>query len=434
TVRAAVGVVAVLAAGQISSRVAAAAAAPAAVGPVSAVAASWTPSVTGTSSKVRQLVPCGGMMYAVGNFPGVKSAGGTTYSRPNAFSFRASSPGDVSAWNPMTNGVVNSVALSADCSTAYLGGAFTSVHGTAAKNIAKVSVATGAVDQAFARSASGQVATLYLYGSHLLTGGYFTSINGSSRRYFASLNAATGRDDGYLNLNISGNYQFPGVKPNPSRVWNTEVSHGGSQLLVMGDFTSVGGKHREQIFMLDLASATVTDWTSNEFYQPCATVEPFYLQAASWSPDDSKVYVATTGYKPYNLPKTAPRSGLCDAAAAFPATRATVSRLWINYTGCDSLFSTTADASTVYIGGHERWANNPHGCDNPGPGALARPGVGGLSPVTGAATNWNPTRSRGQGADDLVITAAGLWVASDTFFGSTFCANRYHAGICLLPY
>ena len=69
--------------------------------------------------------------------------------------------------------------------------------------------------------------------------------------------------------------------------------------------------------MLNLAgpTATVTGWTSPEFdgsdgnidqpggypYQ-CATNEPFYIQAAAWSPDDSTIYLGSTGYHPYNMP------------------------------------------------------------------------------------------------------------------------------------
>jgi hypothetical protein len=58
----------------------------------------------------------------------------------------------------------------------------------------------------------------------------------------------------------------------------------------------------------------------------------------------------------------------------------------------------------------------------------------GLSPATGALT-FNPTRARGLGADDMLITSAGLWIASDNFQGSSQCGGvSSHAGICLLPY
>jgi hypothetical protein len=412
----------------------------AATGPVSSTPAVGTPQLATTGStteQVRQLAQCGGTMYAVGSFTEIKRYS-TTYSRNNAFSFSATSPFQVTSWNPNVNGVVNSIAFNSGCTEAYLGGVFTSVDGTAVKNIAEVSTSTGAVNTAFAHSAGGQVETLLTVGSHVLAGGYFTSINGSSANpYFTSLNTTTGKDDGFLHLSISGNYQFPGVSSNGTRVYNQQLSNGGSLDLVEGDFTSVGGLPRQQIFMLNLAgsTATVTAWTSPEFSQACATVEPFYLQAAAWAPGDSEIYVATTGYHPYNMPTGAtPRTGLCDAAAAFPSTQASVSHLWINYTGCDSLYSTAADASTAYFGGHERWADNPNDCDAQGPGAIAAPGMVGLSPATGAVT-FNPTRDRGLGADDMLITGGGLWIASDNFDGTSRCAGVYgYAGICFLPY
>ena len=411
----------------------------AATGPVSSTPAVGTPQLatTGATEQVRQLVQCGGTMYAVGTFSAIKRFS-TTYARNNAFSFAATSPFAVTSWNPNVNGIVNSIAFTPDCTQAYLGGQFTSVNGTAVKNIAKVSTSTGAVNTAFGHNASGQVETLLTYGSHVLTGGYFTSINGSAANpYFTSLNATTGTDDGFLHLSISGNYQYPGVSSNATRVYNQQLSHGATLDLVEGDFTSVGGLPRQQVFMLNLSgsTATVTGWTSTEFNRHCTTVEPFYLKAASWSPDDSKVYVATTGYHPVDQAiGNYPWTGLCDVAAAFPATQAGVSHLWINYTGCDSLYSTAADTSTAYIGGHERWASNPNGCDFAGPGAISAPGMAGLSPTTGALT-FNPTRDRGLGADDMEITSAGLWIASDNLDGSNRCAGvSGHAGICFLPY
>ena len=79
-------------------------------------------------------------------------------------------------------------------------------------------------------------------GTHLMTGGYFASINGSSANpYFTSLNTTTGKDDGFLNLAISGKYQFPGVSSNATRVFNQQLSNDGTLDLVEGDFTSVGG-------------------------------------------------------------------------------------------------------------------------------------------------------------------------------------------------
>jgi hypothetical protein len=58
----------------------------------------------------------------------------------------------------------------------------------------------------------------------------------------------------------------------------------------------------------------------------------------------------------------------------------------------------------------------------------------GLSATTGAVT-FNPTRARGLGADDMEITSAGLWIASDNQQNASQCGGVFgHAGICFLPY
>jgi hypothetical protein len=449
-------------------------AAVAATGPVSPTPASGTPELsnTGSTQTVRQLAQCGNYMYAVGAFTTIKRYS-TTYTRNNVFRFSATGTYAVDTqWNPNVNGVVNSITFNSNCSGAYIGGKFTSVGGTAVKDIAEISTSgTGAVVTSFAHSASGQVETLARYGSHILTGGYFTSINNSTADpYMASLDATTGKDDGFLQLHISGNYHYCNsagtqcTASNPTRVYNQQLSNpgapdGGTLDLVEGDFTMAGGLPRQQIFMLDLATApvSVTGWTSPEWdgsdpaqpYQ-CSFIEPFYLQAAAWSPDDSTIYVDSTGYKPWNLPAgTYPRSGPCDMAAAYPATQTSVTHEWINYTGCDSLYAAAADASAAYFGGHERWSQNPSDCDAQGPTAVPDPGMEGLVPATGldmlnSGGSGLYTRSRGQGADDMLTTSAGLWIASDsgavskstgTFSYSQTCGGvTSHSGICFLPY
>jgi hypothetical protein len=385
------------------------------------------PPVTPDVQQVRQLVQCGSRMYAVGRFSQVKWHG-RTFTRNNAFSFKATAPFSMTGWNPDADGEVNSIAFSGGCGSAFLGGSFHSVHGTQAKNIAKVSTHTGKVVTRFGRRADAPVLSLVASHGHLLAGGQFRIVNGSADSYLASLSPSTGKDDGFARLGISGS-----LGDGRTKIYNQQISHDGRLELAEGTFTSVGGQRRQQIVMLRLTGrhVTVTDWTSPEFFAACQPEEQFWLRSAAWSPDDRTVYVATTGFRPAF---GRPNSALCDAAAAFPATHSIVTHLWINYTGCDSLFATAATSRVAFFAGHERWANNPFGCNEQGPGAVDAPGMVGLSPRDGRVT-FNPTRSRGLGADDMLVTSAGLWIASDNSGRSTSCGGvGGHSGICFLPF
>src|SRR5690348_2422668 len=104
---------------------------------------------TGTTEEVRQLADCGGNMYAVGTFTQISGWNGSstqTFTRNRIFRFSDTAPFTVDpTWDPNVNGTVNTIALSSGCSTAYIGGQFTTVGGATAKNIAAVDTTTGAL-------------------------------------------------------------------------------------------------------------------------------------------------------------------------------------------------------------------------------------------------------------------------------------------------
>jgi hypothetical protein len=412
----------------------------AATGPVSTKPAAGTPHLlkTKTEEVIRQLVQCGDMMYAVGRFWGI-SQGSKTYGRNNVFSFSATAPYTVSKWNPDVKGEVNSIAFTSGngCADAYLGGSFSSVHDTPAADIAEVSTSTGALVTSFGHDANGQVHTLLGYQDHLLVGGAFTTINGSNHYRYVSLNPTTGDDDGFINLHVAGN-----VTGGAGLIYNQQLSHTGNLVLVEGNFLSVGGQPRQQIFMANLNTdpATITGWTSSEFSESCFKTHPLYVHDAAWSPDDSTVYIASTGYHLASWVRgTYPLTGLCDVAAAFPASQESVSPTWINYTGCYSLYGIAADTSTVYVAGHPKYSSNPDGCKSAGPGAITDQGFAGLQASNGATELNSAGRARYSSsranAGDMLITSGGLWIASSNRFGSNRCDGVSDlAGICYLPY
>ncbi len=425
--------------------------------------AAYTPSIAttstdGTTETIRRLVACGGNMYAVGRFASIKQVSpAATLTRNNAFSFSATT-GTLTGFNPNVNGQVNSIALSKDCSIAYLGGSFNRVGTKAVHNLAAVRTSTGQVISTVASAVSGPVQTVQLTANgHLILGGTFTGVNGSfANRYLASVNPSTGKDDGYVRLGITGKYLFTDQAghhsvTNGTQVYNTQLSPDGTKMLAEGVFTSVGGQRRQQVFMLDLrnTAAVLDAWYPPELNAFCAVTLPFYIRAAAWSADGTKVYTAATGYKPASGPgfrTSEPRAGLCDALAQFPSTGTNVGRIWVKYTGCDSYYSAAEDGRAVFAGGHERWANNPDGCDVAGPGAVTDPGLAGfeidtgsvLTPDDGTTTAGRYQRAKGLGADDMVFTSLGLWIASDNGTSSGTAQQcggvDGHAGICLLQY
>jgi hypothetical protein len=157
----------------------------------------------------------------------------------------------------------------------------------------------------------------------------------------------------------------------------------------------------------------VSGWRYTPLQQMCAASSlPDYMRDVDFSPDGSYFVFVSTGFVPL--------SGqigiaLCDAASRFETANLSPTRpTWINYTGGDTLHSVAVTDLAVYVQGHQRWLNNPQGRDSAGPGAVSRPGIGAINTTTGLALAWNPTKDRGVGGKDLLVTARGLWVGSDT--------------------
>jgi hypothetical protein len=387
---------------------------------VSANPANFTPNVA--NGAVYKLAAVGGTMYAGGSFtsvstaPGVSPAG--TFARPHVFAFN-SSTGVIASFAPAVNGAV--WALASDGTSLYVGGQFTAVNGVGRRGVVKLNPVTGAVDTAFnARFGSGAVFELAVVGGRLIAGGSFP-------KRLAALNLATGGDTGYLNLGITGSVAS---NAGPTDVYRFAVNPAGTRLVAVGNFTTVSGQTRYRAFMVTLGATagTLNPW----YYQPlvnmCAADGlPQYLKDVDFSPDGSYFVIDGTGF--------VPRSGglfrdICDAAARFETGITAPNRpTWINYTGGDTLHSVAVTDVAVYVQGHQRWLDNPFGRDFAGSGAVSRPGIGAIDPVTGKALPWNPTKTRGVGGKDLLVTRQGLWVASDT----ETIGGEHHERIALMP-
>ena len=375
----------------------------------------YTPNITnGAAYKSAQ---ANGNLYVGGSFTSVTATNGATFTRNHILSFNAST-GAVSSFAPNVNGAVWAIVPSG--SSLYIGGTFTSVNGIARRGLAKIDATTGAVDQSFnAGLTSGSVTEAALVNGRLI-------ISGTFPKKILAVSPTSGANTGYINITVTGTVAD---NAGPTEVYRFAVNPAGTRLVGVGNFTTVGGKTRYRAFMLNLdAAVTVSDWWYAPLQQRCAADSlTDYMRDVDFSPDGSYFVFVSTGFVPL--------SGqigiaLCDAAARFETSIMTPARpTWINYTGGDTLHSVAVTDAAVYVQGHQRWLDNPQGRDNAGPGAVSRPGIGAINVSTGKALLWNPTKDRGVGGKDLLVTSAGLWVASDT----AHIGHETRMRIALLP-
>ncbi len=403
---------------------AAGAAVPAHPGVVSANPANFTPNVIDDAAVSNAAVyalsqsPTGSTIFAGGTFRTVRRAdSASNITRFNLMSFDATT-GALTSLAPNFNAAV--WAIEASGNSLYVGGDFSTVNGTTRRAIAKINATTGALDPTFnAAIPSGNVTAAHLVNGRLIVSGTFP-------KKLAALNPSTGADTGYLNVTITGRVaDNAGV----TRAYKFAVNPAGTRLVALGNFTTVGGQSRRRAFMLDLgATATLSAW----YYAPLANLcraasKPDYLRDVDFSPDGSYFAMVSTGYIP--APGGLGRD-VCDATARFETTNlAPVRPTWLNYTGGDTLESVTVTGAAVYVQGHQRWLDNPQGVDSAGPGAVSRQGIGAINPTTGKALAWNPGKSRDVGGRDFLVTATGLWVASD----GRYFAGEQRWGIAFCP-
>jgi hypothetical protein len=373
--------------------------------------------LSNTSFDVRAFAQVGRTVYAGGLFNEVQDwARTTTYARQSFVAFD-SETGVISPLNLAFNGTVGAIEATADGTALFIGGAFSTVNGITRRGILKYDLVNNRIDPTFAPTGMRTVHDIKLLANgSVIAAGNFT-------KKLMALNPTTGADTGAINITVTGV-----VNPaDETRVRHIAVSPDGTRLVATGNFATVNGQTRRRAFMLNLGpTATLSTWRAPRFDVTCpaggSRLES--AQGVDFSPDGSYFVIVTTG-GPNGT------TGLCDAAARFETANvsSTVQPTWINFTGGDTLYSVAATGPAVYVGGHQRWLNNPQGRDSAGPGAVERPGIGAIDPVTGLALPWNPTKSREHGTMVLFATPTGLWVGSD---GANF-GREDHAGIGFAP-
>ena len=387
---------------------------------VSADPANWTPHVL--DGKVDAIVTVGNKVVAGGLFTQVATADdpATPIARSNIFAFDATTGAIDPAFAPVLNGEVESLAVAPDGLHVFAGGRFTRINGTAQKSLAKLRLSDGARITQFKGKTNARVKDMAVSGGKLYIGGTFATVNGVARVALAALDPTTGALSPDLNL------QFSGPRTGTLNVDKLDITPYGSKLIAIGNWTLVNGLQRDQIVMVDLTTTpdSVFDWATTRYQQQCAAVFDTYMRDVDIAADGSFFVVVTTG---------AYRAGsLCDTAARWELGRTGSGQqpTWVDSTGGDTLYSVAITGTAVYVGGHQRWMNNPFRGDRAGQGAVPREGIAALDPRNGLPLSWNPGRDRGVGAFALVSTPEGLWIGSDTDRIGRF---EYHGRIAFMP-
>jgi hypothetical protein len=398
--------------------------------------ANWTPRVPGTFSgdskfyEVAVLAPLNGVMYAGGTFPQVKSAdGATSYVRNNIFAFDANT-GAVLPFAPIFDGPVSAILPSQDGKSLFVGGEFKTVNGQTVNRLVKLNATTGAIRPDFHVSMTGKVTDLDWVRDHLIVAGKFDAINGVTQRGLASLQRSTGTVTNYINVKMRGTVASTSSKG----VSRFAVNAGQTQLAAAGNFTTVDGKSRVQMFILNLNANgdTLAHWDAPILHNPnCGGKtggNAVVIEDLDFNKAGNKLFIADGG---------GPNPGICDGSAKFDTslTGTSVSPDWVNKTGGDTLRSVEWTSAGVYVAGHQ------HHLSRNG-SFVSRPGIGAIDPTSGQALSWNPGKGREIGSKELIVTNAatqpgfpsGLWVGSDSGkCGINVGEVRSHEGICFFP-
>jgi hypothetical protein len=392
-------------------------------------------------SYARASTEVGSVAYVGGTFSKVyEPLSGTNYARDDLYAYDEGTK-RVTPFAPSFDGAVWGLAHSPDGRYLYVAGDFGTVNGVTREGLARFDLTTGALTS-FDAHLDGQARTVDYVNGHLIVGGAFTAVDGVGRVGLASLDPTTGAlQSSYLNAGLAGTVSSTA---GATAVFHTAVNPAGTQMAVGGNFTSAGGVTHWRVILLDLGStsATVSAWNAPILQQPCSsTAIPNYVTGLSYAADGTWFAMSATGYR-NNFNGFPLTQTVCDAVSRFNTSAAgDVAPTWVNYTGCDSLYSVLVEPDAVYVGGHNRWLDNPDACDQEGTGAVSRPGIGAVDPTTGRALGWDPTRSRGRGADFLEMTGLGLTVLSDCAApgisgdpssGSNYLAQTFHPCVGVL--
>ena len=285
----------------------------------------------------KQLI-VGSTVFVGGKFANARPAGspaGTNQTpRNNMLAYDLTTGALITSFAPSFNAQVKDIAVSADGTTLYVAGSFTTVNGVTRNRLAALDVATGAL-KSWAPSANSYATSVAVNGSVVYVGGVFTAINGQSRPRLAAVDATTGALTPFT------------VPVDDNQVNAITVSPDGSALVIAGNFTTVGGSSDPGYGLARLDAAT-----------GAMLPLPLNSEVRDAGPNSAIDDLASNGTYFYGTGWHYGSGG--NSEGAFAASWATGELFWLEDCHGDS-YGVVPIGNVVYVASHHHYCGNSGG-------------------------------------------------------------------------
>lgn len=332
-----------------------------------------------TNNTAMAIAVARGVVFAGGKFTKIRPPGSALgkneVARTDLAGF-STTTGAPTSFAPKLNGEVDSLGVSPDGSTLYVGGTFTTVNGIARPHAAAFTVATGALTSWSPKVTGKAVDAIATYGSTVYLGGIFGSIGGVNHTDLAAVSAtAPGAVIKAFTATAKG------------LVSSMALPADGSRLIVGGSFTALAGQTEHAIGSVDPVTGAPEPWATNDILVDTPTCD---ADSESVIVSGQIAYVAGDGEQ----------AGCYDGD--FAANVSDGSLVWNSV--CEGATAAVFMLNNVlYKGSHMHDCSiNPGGAGGGWNGAITRKTfvfhrLGAQDPTNGSFIHWFPTTNGDNG-------------------------------------
>ncbi len=312
-------------------------------------------------------------VYIGGNFTTI---GQSTSSTRNRIAEISASTGNATSWDPNSNSTVNCLALSAS-STIYVGGNFTSIGGQTRNRIAEINTGSNTATT-WNPNSDNEVNCILVSGSNIYTGGYFTNIGGNSRNYIARIPNNSNTSDSW--------------NPNANNtIFALAIS--GTNVFAGGMFTAIGGVTTNALAALDASTNTNmgnSSWTAN-------------ISITTGTPDVRGLTVDGTTLYASGTFTNCGGSAKANLASINISSLSSFTLGSFSTTAGSQVNATCVSGSNIYIGGKFTISDGS-----------SRNYIASVNGTTGAINSWDPNPNNE--IKDIILSSNG----NDAYVSGTF--------------